>query len=88
MANHKSAIKRHKQSLKKRARNRVAKSAIRTAVRNVRSVATEGKGDESAAALKAAERLLAKAAAKGIIPKGTARRSVSRLAKKVASTKK
>ena len=37
MANHKSAIKRHKQSLKHAARNRAARTRVKNAVKAVRA---------------------------------------------------
>ncbi len=42
MANHKSALKRHRQSLKRRARNRISKTRIKNTVKAVR-VAIEEK---------------------------------------------
>ena len=41
MANHKSAIKRHKQSVKRAARNRTVKTRIKNVVKSVRA-ATKG----------------------------------------------
>ena len=37
MANHKSAIKRHKQSLKRAARNRAQRTRVKNAVKDVRA---------------------------------------------------
>ncbi len=88
MANHKSALKRHRQSVKRRNSNRVAKSTVRGAVRKVRSAVEQGEPKETQMqSMKEAEILLAKAARKGIIPKGTASRNISRLAKKVTGKK-
>ncbi|MFM1849125.1 MAG: Ribosomal protein, partial [Pseudomonadota bacterium] len=42
MANHKSAIKRHRQSLKRRDRNRDARAAVRTAIKKVRALVAAG----------------------------------------------
>ena len=47
MANHKSALKRHRQSLKLRARNRVVKTRIKNSVKAVRE-AVEQKDKEAA----------------------------------------
>lgn len=88
MANHKSALKRHRQSVKRRNSNRVAKSTVRGAVRKVRSAIEQGEPKETQMqSMREAEKLLAKAARKGIIPKRTASRNISRLAKKVSGKK-
>ncbi len=83
MATHKSALKRHRQSLRRRARNVSVKSRLKTLVKHVRT-AMQAK-DESAAraALARAVPELDKAASKGIIHKRTAARKVSRLMKAV-----
>ena len=83
MADHKSAIKRHKQSLVRRERNRVAKSALKTATKKVEASLTENKADEAAQSLKKVTIALDKAARKGIIHKNAAARTKSRLSKKV-----
>ena len=79
MANHKSALKRHRQSLKLRARNRAYKTRIKNVVKDVR-VAIEAKDLEQAqVALKAATSVLDKAATKKILHWRNAARRVSRL---------
>lgn len=92
MANHKSAIKRHRQSLKRRARNRLAKGLIRGAVKGVQAAVEAGAGASKADALKnaqaelrTAEKMLASAGSKKIIHHRAASRKVSRLAKLVNS---
>lgn len=84
MANLKSAIKRNRQSLKRRDRNREVRSAVRAAIKDAR-VAAEG-GDKAKAneALKKAEKLIAKAANKKVYHGRNASRKVSRLALFVA----
>jgi small subunit ribosomal protein S20 len=83
VANHKSAMKRTRQSLVRRSRNRVNKSMMSTAIKKV-SVAIEENSVESAqAALKAAIPVISRAAVKGTIHKRTASRKVSRLTKRV-----
>jgi small subunit ribosomal protein S20 len=47
LANHASAIKRHKQSEKRRLRNATVKSSLRTAVKKVTEAVTAGKADEA-----------------------------------------
>ncbi|MBE7414920.1 MAG: 30S ribosomal protein S20 [Deltaproteobacteria bacterium] len=49
MANHASAIKRHKQSEKRKQRNASVKSSLRTAVKKVKEAVAAGKADEAKA---------------------------------------
>ena len=51
MANHKSAIKRHKQSLKRRAQNRAMKTRIKNVVKTVREAVASGDKDAASTAL-------------------------------------
>ena len=83
MANHKSAIKRHKQSLVRRERNRVVKSALKTVAKKVETAISGNEADVADNSLKAAIVALDRAARKGVIHKKTAARKKSRLAKKV-----
>jgi small subunit ribosomal protein S20 len=80
VATHKSAVKRARQSLRRRARNRNLRSAMRSAVKQARATIAAG-GEGAAAALKQAESLLRRAASSGLIPEQRASRQVSRLAK-------
>ena len=81
MAIHPSAIKRHRQSLKKRARNKDVKSQIRTMIKKVRE-AIETKNRESASLhLKEVNRALGKAVSQGILKRNTASRWLSRLSR-------
>lgn len=82
MAHHKSAIKRIRQTRKRRQRNRHVKSQARTVVKSFRSVLESGDPQATDEAFRRAERALRRAASKGVIPKPRAERSVSRLAKK------
>lgn len=83
MANHASAIKRHKQSEKRRQRNASVKSGLRTAVKKVKEAVAAGKADEAKASLKSAVTELDKAASKGVLHRNNAARRVSRLSKLV-----
>lgn len=87
MANHKSAIKRHKQSVKRAARNRTVKTRIKNVVKSVRAAI---KADDQAAAtqlLSTATFSLDKAATKGVIHWKKAARKISRLAKALNAAK-
>lgn len=81
MPNTSTAKKRMRQSAKRRARNRVKRAALRTALKKSRSATTP---DEAAAAYRAAEQLLDRAAQKGLISKNKAARHKSRLGKLIA----
>lgn len=88
MATHKSAEKRHRQSLKKRDRNRFAKSSIRTTLKKALSLAEAGKVEEAKAAAKLATKLLDKAAVHGVVHKKNAARRISRLTTGIAAAAK
>lgn len=81
MATTQSAKKRHRQSLGRRARNRVVRGRVRSAVKNV-IVTLEQKGD-AGEALRGAQKLLDKAAAGGVIHRNNASRKASRLARRI-----
>lgn len=84
MANHASAVKRNRQRIRRAARNRAARSSLRTAIKAARSAIGAGdKGTAEERAL-AAESALAAAARKGIIKANTASRTTSRLMKAAA----
>ena len=83
MATHKSAEKRDRQSKLQRLRNRMNKSAMKTAVRQVEEALTAGSEEQAKVALQNAIPLIYKTAAKGTIHKNNASRKVSRLTKRV-----
>lgn len=85
MANHKSAIKRHKQSLKRATRNRGTKTRIKNVVKAVRAAVLQKDKDTAATALTTAMSVLDKAAGKGVIHWKKAARKISRLTKAVSS---
>ncbi len=67
MANHKSAMKRDRQSKVRRLRNRKNKSTMKTAIRQVEEALVAGLEDEAQAALAHAVPVIQKTAAKGTI---------------------
>ena len=83
MANHKSAIKRHKHSLAQQARNRANKTRVKNAVKAVRAALKDGDSTAAGSALQNAQAVLAKASGRGAIHWRNAARRVSRLAKAV-----
>lgn len=83
MANHKSAIKRHKQSLKRAARNRAQRTRVKNAVKDVRAAIQGNDKGLAQKTLSEASSVLAKAAGKGAVHWKKAARKISRLAKAV-----
>ncbi len=83
MANHKSALKRGRQSEERRQRNKMVKTRVRGAVKNAHQAVEAGGAEAAAQALKSAVPVIDKAAAKGVIHPRTASRKISRLAKAV-----
>lgn len=88
MANHKSALKRHKQSLKAAARNKSQRTRVKNVVKNVRAAIQANDMAEADAALSKASSVLGKAKTKGAIHWKTAARKISRLARAVNAMKK
>ena len=83
MANHKSAEKRARQNEKRRERNISARSRVKTSVKVALKSIEEKDVEKSRSVLLDTTKTIAKAAAKGIFPKKTAARKISRLTKKV-----
>lgn len=83
MANHKSALKRDRQSKVRRLRNRMNKSTMKTAIRKVEEAIVAGSEEQASEALHAAIPVIQRTANKGTIHKNNASRKVSRLTKRV-----
>ncbi len=83
MANHKSAWKRIRQNVKRRARNNHYKTFMRNKVKAVRKAVSDGDVEAARAALAGAISALDRVASKGVIHRNTAARSISRLSKAV-----
>jgi len=80
MANTKSAKKRAAKSQLQRAKNRTARSTMRTAVKKLRKAAEAGDATAVTTLLPAAMKIVDSTAQKGIIHKNAAARTKSRLA--------
>lgn len=80
MANHKSALKRHKQSLQRAGRNRAARTRVKNAVKQVRVAIQNNDKGQASEALVSASSILSKAAGKGAMHWKKAARKISRLA--------
>jgi small subunit ribosomal protein S20 len=81
LAHHKSALKRIRQSERRRKRNQHVRSGMRTQVKKLREALDAGDAAAASDQFKAAEKAIRQAATKGVIPKRRADRTVSRLAK-------
>lgn len=84
MANHKSSVKRAKQTIKKTLVNKTKKSAAKTAASTLRKAIAEGKKDEAKKLLVKVQSLLGKLGKSTAVNKKTAARKTGRLASQVA----
>ncbi len=87
MANHKSAIKRHKQSVKREQRNRMVKTRIKNVVKNARAAIKAENVEELDNLMTLATKTLDRASTKGVIHWKKAARKISRLQKAVNAAK-
>jgi len=84
LANHKSALKRNRQSLIRRERNRANRTKVKTAVKKIdTAIEVEGSIEQAQEALLTAVPIIERASVKGAFHKKTASRKVSRLTKRV-----
>jgi len=81
LANHKSAIKRAKQSEIRRLRNKAVKTRVKGAVKGMRTTASTASKEEALKSLNTTKSIIDKAAKKGVMHKKTAARKISRLEK-------
>jgi small subunit ribosomal protein S20 len=81
MANHASALKAHRQSIRRRTRNRGNRSALRTALKTFSEKLTGGKPESAKAALPELYAEIDGAVNKGVLSKNAAARHKSRLSK-------
>ncbi len=88
MANHKSAIKRARQSEDRRLRNRSRKTRMKNVVRKLEEAIGSKSGEAAVESLKLAVSVIDKTAAKGVIHRNTASRKISRLTRKVNALSK
>jgi small subunit ribosomal protein S20 len=82
---HPSAIKRNRQNIKQRARNRGVQASVRTEIRKLREIVAQGDQAAAEAELRIAVRDLSKAATKGVIHRNAASRRIARLSRHVAN---
>jgi small subunit ribosomal protein S20 len=83
----KSAKKRLRQSLERRARNRSVKSSLKTQIKKVSATAAEGNAKDTEEEFRLAVKKLDQAAAKRVIHPNKAARLKSRLVKRLKAAK-
>ena len=81
---HASAVKAHRQTIKRTEHNRQLRSKLRTGLKDIRAAIDAGDVTKAKAALNATYSLIDKMATKGIIHDNAASRYKSRLAKRTA----
>jgi small subunit ribosomal protein S20 len=84
---HASAVKAHRQTLKRTAHNRELRSTLRTALKNIRAAIDNGKTADAKGMLNDTFSVIDKMAGKGIIHDNAAGRYKSRLAKRLSAKK-
>ncbi|NLY03778.1 MAG: 30S ribosomal protein S20 [Campylobacter sp.] len=85
MANHKSAAKRARQTIKRTERNRFYRTRVKNLTKAVREAIEAGDKEAAEVALKAANKGIHSYVSRGALKKESASRKVSRLAKAVNS---
>ncbi|MBC8176435.1 MAG: 30S ribosomal protein S20 [Desulfobacteraceae bacterium] len=83
MANHKSALKRARQSEVKRINNKGYKTRVKKAVKEVRTAISDNSVDQAKKSFVKTVSIVQKAASKGVIHKKQASRKISRLATQI-----
>jgi small subunit ribosomal protein S20 len=81
MANHASALKAHRQSVRRKNRNRSNRSAVRTALKTYNETLSDGKVEEAKKALPQIYAEFDQAIRKGVMSPNAAARNKSRLTK-------
>jgi small subunit ribosomal protein S20 len=87
VANHPQAKKRARQRIRITARNKHVRSTVRSFVKHVATAIEAGDKEKAKAALGDAVRQLDRAVTKGVVPRKTASRKISRLTAAVAKLK-
>ena len=79
MANHKSSIKRIRQTIVKTERNRFYRTRLKNIVKDVRTAIEAENKEDASSAMTIANKQIQKFVSKGILKKETAARKISRL---------
>ena len=83
MANHVSAIKRYRQSQRRRLINQMSRHRLKTQLKKLRAAISSGKAAEAKALLPETFGVIDRSVQKGVVKKNTAGRYKSRLTKRV-----
>lgn len=87
LANHKSALKRARQNKEHQLRNKSQKTKIKNVKKLLEATLAEKSLTKAQENIRLAQKVIAKAAAKGTIHKRKASRNISRLSRKVQALK-
>jgi small subunit ribosomal protein S20 len=87
LANIQSSQKKNRQRIKREARNRAGKSAVRTAVKKLRAAIASKDPGKAKEALLPAVSLLDRAGRSGLVERNASNRSISRLTRAVNALK-
>jgi small subunit ribosomal protein S20 len=85
MANIVSQIKRNRQAVVRRDRNKAVRSSLKTHLKNFRTLADSGDAEAASAAYRVAARKLDKAAQRGVVHPNFAANKKSKMAQRLAS---
>jgi small subunit ribosomal protein S20 len=88
LANSSTAAKRHRQNIKRRSRNRIVKSELRTNIRKLLELVESRSLEDADKQYMSVASLLDRAVSKGVLHKNTAARKKQRLHKVLASAGK
>jgi small subunit ribosomal protein S20 len=84
---HKSAIKRHRQSLTRAARNQVVRAHVRRVIRQLRETIARKDAASAVTQLQGVMKTLDKAVTKGVLHRNNASRRIARLSHQVGALK-
>ncbi len=85
LANHKSALKRVKQNEHRRLRNKIARTRIKSVVKDVDTSVEAQEQEAVSKNLRTAQSVIDRGSKKGAIHRNTASRKISRLARRINS---
>ena len=88
MSNSSTAAKRHRQNIKRRNRNRMVKSELRTNTRKLLELVQSRSAEDARKQYVSVASLLDRAVSKGVLHKNTAARKKQRLNRVLAGTEK
>ena len=83
--NHPSAIKRHRQSVKRQARNQSIRIRVRHTVRELREIIAKKDVATAEAKLRSVTATVQKAVTKGVLHRNNADRRISRLSRQITA---